>query len=285
MYSRSHLDNHRTLTVALGALCLLAVPAANAQVGLGLSPMRMELKLNPGATRAGSLTLANESKQEARFRTEILDLSLDQEAVPQFELDIPSESQYSCRQWFTVNPMEATVGPQSQLLARYTLRVPANVPVRTYHCAVGFTSLPPIRKPQEQGFGVNAAVRVIATFYVTIGDPQPDGVVKDIRIEKLPAPSTALRAIFGVENSGLTNLRGIGKVEVLDSTGKVIETAEFPTPVILPKRVQYLPLVLKSKFADGDYTIRARVNIGTGEVQEATLAFRPPPATAQLAAQ
>jgi hypothetical protein len=258
------------------AAVLALIPAASAQVGLGLSPMRTELKLAAGATRSGSLTLGNESREQVRFRTEILDLALDREAVPQFELDIPAESQYSCRQWFVVNPMEATVGPASQMLARYTLRVPANAPERTYHCALGFTSLPALRKPQEQGFGVNAAVRVVATFYITVGDSQPNGVIKDIHVEKLSTPSQQVRAIFAVENSGYTNLRGMGKVDVLDSTGKVVETDDFPTQIILPRRIQNLPLVFKTKFADAEYTIRARVNIGTGEIQEATFSFQPP---------
>lgn len=267
----------RSGTRAAGLLCAFAAVAA-AQIGLGLSPMRVEVKVAAGTTRAGSLAISNGSPGEARYRTEILDFNLDREATPQFELDLPVESQYSCHQWFTFNPMEAAIPAGGNMIVRYTLRVPANAPPRTYHCGVGFTSLPPARRPQESAVGMISVVRVVNTFYVTVGNPQPSGELKAIVLEKVADKETSgLRAIFRVDNTGYTNLRGEGKVEVLDSTGKVVESEEFPTGVILPKRTQLLPLVLKRKLSDGNYTIRARVNLGLGEILEATLGFRPPP--------
>ena len=79
-----------------------------------------------------------------------------------------------------------------------------------------------------------------------------------------------------VANEGFTNLRGIGKVDVLAEDGNIVETLDFPSQVILPQRNQRLPMVLRNKLADGRYTIRVRANIGTGEMQEATLGFRVP---------
>jgi hypothetical protein len=274
MHHTHHLHHHGALALSLA----LFSSVAGAQVGLGLSPMRVELKLAPGAQRSGSLNLANDTPAEARFRTEILDFLLDKEALPQFEPDIPSEAEYSCRRWLAFNPMEGTVPGSSEVLVRYTLRVPADALPRTYHCAVGFTSLPPVRRPQEQGMGMNAAVRVVNAFYITIGDSKPEGELKEIVVQKIADPSSSgLRAVFRVENSGLTNLRGDGKVDLLDAAGKVVETADFPTGIILPKRTQLLPLTLKRKLPEGGYTIRARVNLGTGELQEATLEFQAAP--------
>ena len=126
---------------------------------------------------------------------------------------------------------------------------------------------------------MNIAVEMVSAFYLTVGNPAPEGELKEIAVQKVNDPKTSgLRALFTVENSGYTNLRGIGSVEVLDATGNALETRDFPTAVILPKRTQLLPLVLDHKLADGDYTIRVRVNVGTGEIQEATFGFRPPPA-------
>jgi hypothetical protein len=279
MYIKRYLYDYRKLAASIGLVLSLFTPGAAGQMGLGLSPMRLELEALPGTQRTGSLTLSNDSKEEVRFRAEILDFMIDKEAIPQFEKDIPAESQYSCRQWLTFNPMEATIPAMGNLVVRYTLQVPPGLSARTYHCAGGFTSLAPIRQQHRQGIGMNTAVQVVAAFYPTIGKPAPEGELKQIAMQTINDPkSSGLRALFTVENSGLTNLRGLGSVEVLDSAGKTVETLAFPTAVILPRRTQLVPLVLNHKLAGGDYTIRARVNLGTGEIQEATLGFRPPPA-------
>ena len=65
---------------------LVLAGSACAQVGLGLAPMREELKLAPGSSHPGVLTLANDASQKVRVVTEILDFYLDSTATPQFRL-------------------------------------------------------------------------------------------------------------------------------------------------------------------------------------------------------
>jgi hypothetical protein len=277
MFTFSYLYHYRTLTLAPLVLCLTAFSQpARAQYGFALAPMRTELNLAAGAQRNGSLAIANDAKEPGRFRVEILDLSIDKEAVPQFEKDIPTEADYSCREWVTANPMEAEIGGRSQMPVRYTFHVPANAPPRTYHCALGFTSLVD-PKAQQAAVGIVALLRLTSTFYITVGNPSPTGEVKEISIEKIDAPETSgYRAVISVENSGLTNLRGAGKIEIVNEAGDVMQTADFPSVVILPSRTQRLPLVLNKKLTNGDYTLRIRVNLGNGEIQEAALRFKLP---------
>ena len=137
----------------------------------------------------------------------------------------------------------------------------------------------PEAKKQESAIGIVALLRLTTTFYITVGNPEPSGEVKQISLEKINAPDTAgYRAIISVENSGLTNLRGAGNVDILSEDGKVVQANEFPTVVILPSRTQRLPIVLGKALTDGSYTLRTRVNLGNGEIQEATLRFRLPAA-------
>jgi hypothetical protein len=219
-------------------------------------------------------------RNQGRFRAEILDLSIDKEAVPQFEKDIPSEAAFSCKDWVTANPMEAEIAGSGMITVRYTFRVPADAPERTWHCALGFTELPDPKK-QQSAVGIVALLRLTSTFYITVGHPAPAGEVKRIAIEKIHAPDTApetagYRAVISVENFGLTNLRGAGKVEIVDEGGRVVQDSEFPSVVILPSRTQRLPVVLSRKVTDGNYTLRTRVNLGNGEIQEAALQFKLP---------
>lgn len=263
--------------MAMFGLVAAAAPVCG-QMGLGLNPMLLPLDMVPGQVRNNALTLGNSDKTPIRYRADLLDFYVDKEATPQFERDFPAESQFSCRQWLTLNPMEGELQPRGQLSVRYSVRVPEGVPARTYHCAVGFTSLLDPRNAQQTGpVGIQAAVRVVATFYVTVGKPAPDGEIRNITLEAISDDRAAgYRAVFVIENNGFTNLRGIGKVDVLSEDGKVLESLDFPSQVVLPRRSQRLPVLLRRKLPEGRYTIRARANIGTGEMQEATLGFHFP---------
>ncbi len=129
----------------------------------------------------------------------------------------------------------------------------------------------------QSPIGIVALLRLTCTFYVTIGTPPVAGEVKQIAIEKINAPKTSgYRAVISVENSGLTNLRGAGKVDLINEAGDVIQASEFPTVVILPSRTQRLPVVLNPQMPNGTYTVRARVDLGNNEIQEATYKFRVP---------
>jgi hypothetical protein len=277
MFTIGFLSDYRKLAPFWLAPGMIAsAGAAAAQFGFALSPMRAEMNLAPGAQRNGTLTIANDARETSRFRTEILDVSIDKEAVPQFEKDIPSEAGFSCKDWITVNPMEGEMPGSGQMAVRYTFRVPARAPQRTYHCALGFTSLADAKKAQTP-IGIVALLRLTCTFYLTVGNPPTAGEVKQIAIEKINAPATSgYRAVISVENSGLTNLRGAGKVDVLNEAGDVIQASDFPPVVILPSRTQRLPVVVKAQMPDGEYTVRARVDLGNNEIQEATYKFRVP---------
>ena len=100
MLTYSYLHHYCQLSLAV--FCLLATLPAQAQFGLALSPMRVELNLTPGSQHTGSLAIGNSDVDAGRFRTEILDVSIDKEGVPQFEKEIASENDFSCKHWVTV---------------------------------------------------------------------------------------------------------------------------------------------------------------------------------------
>ncbi len=263
-------------SIFFAAACLIP-GGLKAQTGLALTPMRLEVAAPAGTQRNGVLNVGNDQPTEARFRVEILDVSIDKEAVPQFEKDIPAESLFSCKQWLTVNPMEATMAASSQMSVRYTFRVPQDAPPRTYHCALGFTSLPDARPAQNGPVGIVALVRMTTTLYITVGSPKPTGELKSITVEPLPGTkNSGHRLIFNVENAGFTNLRGAGTVTIQNEAGKTVQTTDFPTTAIYPSRTQRIPLAIDKALPDGAYSVHVRVNLGTNEIQEGRLNFRLP---------
>jgi len=278
VYSKHMSTNHhvyRQCALALfGALFILgATRPARAQVGLGLAPMRVELRMAAGQQFSGSLKLSSESEEKARVRAEMLDFNIDAQATPQFERDLPQEAAYSCKKWLSLNPVEIEIDKRTALTVRYTLRLPTDVPEGSYNCAAGFTTLPAAE--QVTSLGMRMAVRVVAAFYVVVGSPPILGKLKEIQLEPLPPGKESKpndwQAVVVFENSGLMFYRPTGKLEVLDAEGKAVETAELPSLPVLRQRDQRFLFPLNTRLAEGHYKLRARVDIGMGEIQEGSL--------------
>jgi hypothetical protein len=235
--------------------------------------MRVELRMAAGQQYSGSLKLSSQSGEKVRVRAEELDFNIDAQATPQFERDMPQEAGYSCKKWLSLNPMEIELEKGGALTVRYTLRLPPDLPEGSYNCAAGFSTLPPAE--QVTGMGMRMAVRVVAAFYIVIGSPPILGKLKEIKLEPLPAGKESepagWQAVLVLENSGIMFYRPTGKLEVLDAEGKVVEAAELPSLPVLRQRDQRFLFPLKTHLEVGHYKLRARVDIGTGEVQEGSL--------------
>jgi hypothetical protein len=250
-------------------LLLTALPAY-AQLGLGLAPMRVELKMAPGQQYSSTLKLSSESGLKTRIRAEVLDFHIDETATPQFERNLPQEEAYSCKKWLSLNPMEIEIDEGGFLNVRYTLQLPAGLPEGSYNCAAGFTTLPPVQ--EKDGMGMQMAVRIVAAIYVVVGKPPVNGVLKEMKLERVAptkeAPEAHWQAVVVMENSGHMYYRPTGKLEVLDADGKTVESAEIPSLPVLRERNQRFLFPLTTHFETGQYKVRARVDIGSGEIQE-----------------
>ncbi|MBS1873147.1 MAG: hypothetical protein JSU00_08020 [Acidobacteria bacterium] len=277
------MAHHRTSRCSLLLAAILIATAAphtaSAQIGLGLSPMRLEFGVSPGAAHSGSLTLSNESGAPIRVRAELLDFYIDDQETPQFAPSYPSERESSCRSWLTVNPMEAEVAHSHSSQVRYSLRVPPDAPPASFHCAIGFTTLPTLG--ETSGLGLRTAVRMVAAIYAQVGKPSIEGEVSAMSLEstaKAGAEGPQWQAVVTIRNAGVTHFRPSGDLALLDESGAVLETIPFPPLPVLPKREQRFRFRLKSSLHQQAYTLRTRVDLGGNEIQETTMRVVPPAA-------
>lgn len=295
MFIKHELALYRITATAVALFTLGGVVPARAQLGLGLLPMRVELKMAPGQQYSGTLKLSSQSGEKMRVRSEIDDFFIDDKATPQFERNLPQEAAYSCKNWLSLNPMEIELENGGFLNVRYTLRLPADVQEGSYNCAAGFTTMPAAEQATG-GIGMQMAVRIVAAFYIQVGSPPVVGKLKEIKLEQLPAtpPETQAppaaqnvtpasptppgsqpgagatsgwQAVIVMENTGKMYYRPTGKLEVLDDVGEIVETADLPSLPVLRQRDQRYVFPLKTKLEAGRYKLRARVDIGTGEIQ------------------
>jgi hypothetical protein len=271
MHTFFYLHGQSSVRVWLAVAALALAGSAPAQVGLGLTPMREELQMAAGGTHSGTLALVNDSPAKVRVVAEQLDFYIDSTTTPQFQRQAPQEAAFSCRQWLVINPMEMELTGNSRMIVRYTLRVPPSAAEQSYHCAIGFTSQPPAEEIKTTG--LRTAVQIVAAFYVVVGKPVAEGSVKGLKLEYVPDPQQPRwKAIVVLHNPSLMYFRPSGQLDVLNEIGTVVESVEFIPLPVLPKRDQNFEFPLKMEGGPGRYTLRARVDLGANEIQEATAA-------------
>ena len=240
---------------------------ARAELGIALSPMRIEIQISAGGQYTESFRLSNESAESVRVRGELLDWYLDDSMTPQFADRYEQEEAFSCRDWLQINPREMDLVGNGTFRVRYTLRVPVETAEGEYHCGAGFVTMPPIQ-PNQPAMGMFIAVRAVAAFYVVVGNPSSEPAFKDLSLRA--APDGTWEAVAWFENQGLRHYRIRGFVEVLDERGQMVERAEYPSVPVLPKRVQAFPIRLKNSLAPGTYQVRSQADVGLPEILEAT---------------
>src|SRR5262249_28305830 len=149
----------------------------------------------------------------------ILDFYIDGEQEPQFGT-FESERQ-SCRRFMKLSHSELELEPRGHTSVRFTVRPSADSRSGTYYCAVGFTTTP---APWSGSAGLAVSVRIVATFYLTIGgSPEPLASLKRAYWEKdSNDASTERRLICELDNPGRYVWRPVGFVDLLDSDGAVL---------------------------------------------------------------
>jgi hypothetical protein len=250
---------------------------AEAQIGLGLSPMRVEVETRPGGAVSGPLTLANESPARVRFRAELLDFYIDDTGTPQFGRALAREAEHSCRNWLSLNPVEGEIEARSKVTVRFTVTVPPDAAARGFHCAAGFSNLPTAE--EAANMGLRSAVRLVTAFYVGTGGPSAaEGEIAGLRVERTGgAARPGWQAVLTLRNWSRRHFRPEGDLELLDPAGNVVEAVKVPAMPVLPSREQRLPVPLATDLTPGGYRLRARVSLGLPEIQEAVVKVLPAP--------
>ncbi|HEY3444543.1 MAG TPA: hypothetical protein VGK29_27580 [Paludibaculum sp.] len=254
-------------TILLSSLFSLC---CSAQVGLGLSPMRLDLSLQPGSSHSGALDLTNEVGSTARVRGELLDFQIDETTTPQFLRQIPGEAANSCREWLTANPMETEVTSSQHLIVRFTIQVPKTATPRSYYCGIGYTTLPTAEKLKTTGF--RSAVRIVAAIYVIVGTPKPEGEVSGLFYEPVPGSKDNMwRVVLVVRNRSDYHFRPSGTVELLSGSGATMELIQIPSFPTLPRREQRYVLPVTLPNPSDVRKLNAKVDLGNHEIQEASI--------------
>jgi P pilus assembly chaperone PapD len=228
-----------------------------------VTPLRVELKLGPGATHTQAVTLKNESKKGVRIRARVDDWFLSKDGTPQFKTVDPSDP-YSAASWVRLNPPEQLVGPGATTVVRFTTSVPKETKEGGYRCAVMFEFDPPDDDPVAKGRDVMFRGRVATLLYATVGAPIAAVELTDLKV-RTPAGRPA-EVVATLKNTSRTHVRTKGTLVISDGDGRVVRQVPVPNVPVLPgsERDVSIPTAQEGEalLAPGRYRVEVRIDVG-----------------------
>jgi len=220
---RTHLAPLSRLLWASAILAAVQAPMPAAAQGslfsVEVTPLRVELKLTPGAAHTQAVTLKNDSKQAVRVRARVDDWYLSKDGTPQFKAVEP-DAPYSAAPWIRLNPPEQLVAPGATAIVRFTTTVPADAKVAGYRCAVMFEFDPPDAAAAAKARDVQFRGRVATLLYATVGSPPPMVDLTDLQPRMVKGQPPAV--VASLANTGRVHVRTKGTLLIYDQTGKMV---------------------------------------------------------------
>ena len=251
----------RELWTTLLALGLSAMPAW-AQVSIEVSPLRVELKAQPGATTTQAVTITNTGAEPVRVRAELSDWYLSRDGSPQFEA--AADTTYSATAWTRIAPPEQIIDPGKDGIVRFSLSVPADAGPAGYRTGILFEFGPAAAPAINHRREVQVRSRIATLVYVNVGEPPAAVELVDLRSRRAPNQPTQIVAIL--KNSGRRGVRTRGTLTLFDASGNAVARTSIPDVPVLPdsEREIAIPALDPDKPAPpaGDYRVEVRIDVG-----------------------
>ena len=249
------------LAVVLGILAC-AAPAASQGVSVEASPLRVELKLAPGATHTQAITLTNTGKEAVRVRVSVQDWHLARDGAPQFEE--PTEGRaYAASGWTRVTPPELVIQPNMEATVRFSLTAPQGTPPAGYRTGIMFDLAPASGDPITRRREVAVRSRIATLIYANVGEPRAAVDLIDLRSRATPEQIAILATL---KSTGRRTVRTKGSVNVYGDGGAMVRTVTVPDVPVLPESEREVAIVLFEKgqkpLPPGEYRIEVKIDVG-----------------------
>lgn len=247
----------------IGLACWWWPCGAAAQVSVEVSPLRVELKVAPGATYTQAVTLTNQGSAPVRIRARIEDWYLAKDGTPQFAPVTPG-APYSAAAWLRLAPPEQVVEPGKAGMVRFTTVVPADVPEAGYRSAILFEFTPPGGDLVGRGRDVVFRSRVATLVYVTVGDPPAAVDLIDLQVRR--GQDRAADVVATLKNTSRANVRTKGTLVISTPTGQLVRKVEVPNVPVLPESERDVVVPTGGEdeppLPPGDYHLELRLDVG-----------------------
>jgi len=237
---------HPKPVLSLFFVCLVGVSTVQAQTSFSLSPVQMNLKIAAGQSGKGTLTVGNDSYNAVRVQAEIENWTIGTIGFNVF----PAEGAdgFSCREWIHVEDPGFLLKPGDRRDIAAMISVPPATEPGQYLAAICFKALAGDTTRDRSGVSIQG--QLIGVVFVTVGDPQGEGSVLDLAVEKKDG-----RNVFfiRVKNSSRIYLPLNGEIVLRNAKGKKALSLDMPEEIVPPLSEGLFPLNVGKELPPGKY--------------------------------
>lgn len=262
---------------AIAALLSAGAPALAQSVEV--SPLRVELAMNKGASYTQAVTLSNQGSDPVRIRARLQDWFIAKDGTPQFDSPPPeAERAFVATSWVRMAPPEQVVQPGQQAIVRFTTTAPADAADAGYRAAILFEFAPANADPLASRRAVQFRSRVATLVYMNVGHVSPAIELSDLASRH--RPNEAPTIVATLRNSGRANVRTKGTVTLRDAGGQAVRTVDVPNVPVLPLAEREIAIATtpqgQAALPPGVYRVELKIDAGMPElvVGETTMTIR-----------
>jgi len=205
------------------AVGLSASLAAAGPCSLQVSPLTVEIRMEPGRTYTGTISVENMGDGVEHLHAYCQDWTLKPDGVVVFVAagKLPG----SASLWVELVPAEFDLEPGQAQQVRYTLRLPPDVVGETRTAVIFEAGAREVKAP---GAPSRLVPRIGTIVYAQAGPAAPPRA----RVAQLELDRTG--GLLAVENLGETHLRFTARIELRDADGALLRRHDLNPFVILP---------------------------------------------------
>ena len=243
-------------------LCAAGTAAAQGPVSVEVSPLRVELKVQPGGTHTQAITLTNTGKEAVRVRASVRDWHLSKEGAPQFQ-DPEGSRPYSASGWTRLAPPEVVIQPGTEGTVRFSLAVPQGTEAAGYRTAIMFELAPATGEPVTLRRQVTVKSQIATLIYANVGEPPAAVDLVDLRSRVTPEQTLILATL---KSTGRRTVRTKGSVTVYGQGNAVVRQVSMPDVPVLPESERDVAIVIANSTLNflppGEYRIEVKIDVG-----------------------
>lgn len=252
--------------IAVALLLPIAIPTgaaepAAAQQYITITPAVRELRVDPGGSVSGSMSVINQGAESFKLSLEVAPYRVEGVRYDPKFTRLPGTTDTS--QWLALNvsPM-AELAPQKTLEVAYDITVPAATQPGGYYAVVFAEAGPAKAEPGS----VSARNRVGQVVYITVnGEVKQQGSARGGAVPGLVIGGEVKAPLF-VRNDGGVHFKTKSTLTVKDIFGQTVYTTSREN-FVLPQTEREIDFAWSTKALLGLYTIERSASVPGGEAR------------------
>jgi hypothetical protein len=233
-----------------------------------VSPLRVELRANPGGAHTQNVTLRNRGDAPVRIHASLEDWFLSRDGTPQFKPVSGTES-FSASDWVRLSGSELVLQPGAEGNLRFTTTIPTGIDDGGYRAAVVFEFDPGSSGGLRPGGAVSFRSRIVTLVYATVGLPKVAIDLTDVRGRETDGRLT--HVVIALRNTSRASARTKGMIVITDAGGKTVRKVELPDVPVLPASERDVAVEVSGGagapiLSAGRYRIEVKLDVGMPDV-------------------